>query len=208
MSNPTSYVWTPPPELIAESNLTAFLRATGYGDYDSLSIKADSDPAWLMEEVFKFCGVRFYRPYDRMLDLSRGQPWARWCIGGTTNIVLNCIDKHRDTHLWDQTFLVWESEDKLELRNLSYREIDHDIGQLARALTDLGIGKGDVVALYMPNVPETFVAFFRSIEVGRDPNAPFLRLWSGTHANPAQPWRRQSCHHCERDMAARRCGTA
>ena len=47
-----------------------------------------------------------------MLDLSRGQPWARWCVGGTTNIVLNCIDKHRGTAVWDQTFLVWEGEDR------------------------------------------------------------------------------------------------
>ena len=91
------YAWTPPPELVEHSNLTAFLRATGQPDYDALAAKADADPAWLMEEVFKFCDVRFYRRYDRMLDLGRGQPWARWCVGGTTNIVLNCIDKHRGT---------------------------------------------------------------------------------------------------------------
>ena len=182
MDNPTSYVWTPPPELIAASNLTAFLRATGYDDYDSLSLKADSDPAWLMEEVFKFCGVRFYRSYDRMLDVSRGQPWARWCVGGTTNIVLNCIDKHRGTDVWDQTFLVWEGEDKLEQRNLSYREIDHEIGRLALALTDLGIGKGDVVALYMPNVPETFVAFFAVLKLG----AILMPLFSGFGPAPMQ----------------------
>ena len=97
MNDATQYLWTPPPELVAQSNLTAFLRATGQPDYDDLAAKADADPAWLMEQVFKFCDVRFYRHYDAMLDLSRGQPWARWCVGGTTNIVLNCIDKHRGT---------------------------------------------------------------------------------------------------------------
>lgn len=104
------YAWTPPAELVKQSNLTAFLGATGQADYDALAAKAEADPAWLMEEVFKFCDVRFYRRYDQMLDVSRGQPWARWCVGGTTNMVLNCIDKHRDTAIWHQTFLVWEGE--------------------------------------------------------------------------------------------------
>jgi acetyl-CoA synthetase len=119
MSDATQYIWTPPPDLVAQSNLTAFLRATGRQDYDDLAAKADADPAWLMEQVFKFCDVRFYRRHDAMLDLSRGQPWARWCVGGTTNIVLNCIDKHRGTPVWDQTFLVWEGEDKRQRRSLA-----------------------------------------------------------------------------------------
>jgi acetyl-CoA synthetase len=86
MQDATQYIWTPPPDLVAQSNLTGFLRATGQQDYDGLASKADADPAWLMQEVFSFCDVRFYRNFDAMLDLSRGQPWARWCVGGTTNI--------------------------------------------------------------------------------------------------------------------------
>src|SRR5580658_242255 len=166
MSNASAYLWTPPPELVEQSNLTAFLRATGQPDYDALCTKADADPAWLMEQVLRFCNVRFYRRYDQMLDLSRGLPWARWCVGGTTNIVLNCIDKHEGTPVWDQTFLVWEGEDAREQRTLSYREFAHDVGRLAQALVGLGIGRGDVVAIYMPNVPETFVAFFAILKVG------------------------------------------
>src|SRR5579872_7594059 len=127
MNDATQYMWTPPPDLVAQSNLMAFLRATGQLDYDALAAKADADPAWLMKEVFKFCDVRFYRQYDAMLDLSRGQSWARWCVGGTTNIVLNCIDKHRGTPVWDQTFLVWEGEDKREQRTLTYREFAADV---------------------------------------------------------------------------------
>jgi acetyl-CoA synthetase len=176
MPDATSYVWTPPPELVAQSNLTAFLRATGQADYDTLAAKAEADPAWLMEEVFKFCDVRFYRRYDTMLDVSRrGEPWARWCVGGTTNIVLNCIDKHRDTQTWEQTFLVWEGEDKSEQLTLTYREFSGDIERLARALHKLGIGKGDVVAIYMPNLPETFAAFFAILKIG----AIAMPLFSG-----------------------------
>jgi acetyl-CoA synthetase len=176
------YAWTPTPEQIESSNLTGFLRATGQKDYDQLASKADADPVWLMEQIFGFCDVRFYRPYDQMLDVSRGQPWARWCVGGTTNIVLNCIDRHRGTPVWDQTFVVWEGEDKREQRALTYREIDHEIGQLAQALRDLGIGKGDVVALYMPNLPETLVAFFAVLKLG----AVLMPLFSGFGPSPIQ----------------------
>ena len=175
-----TYLWTPPAELVENSNLTAFLRATGQADYDALAARADADPSWLMEEVFRFCGVRFYRPYEKMLDLSRGQPWARWCAGGTTNIVLNCIDKHRGTAVWDQNFLVWEGEDKSEQRQLTYAEFASGVGALASGLQRLGIGKGDVVAIYMPNLPETFMAFFAILKVG----AIAMPLFSGFGPSP------------------------
>lgn len=177
-----AYLWTPPAELVERSNLTAFLRATGQPDYDALAARADADPAWLMQEVFAFCGVRFYRNYDTMLDLTRGQPWARWCVGGTTNIVLNCIDKHQGTAVWDQTFLVWEGEDRRERRELSYSEFAAGVGRLASGLRRLGIGKGDVVAIYMPNLPATFMAFFAILKLG----AIVMPLFSGFGPSPIQ----------------------
>lgn len=182
MSDAPQYIWTPPSDLVAQSNLTAFLRATGQGDYDDLAAKADADPAWLMEQVFKFCDVRFYRRPDTMLDLADGQPWARWCVGGTTNIVLNCIDKHRGTAVWDQSFLVWEGEDRRQQRSLTYAEFDREVGRLAQGLRDLGIVRGDVVAIYMPNLPETFVAFFAILKLG----AIVMPLFSGFGPSPIQ----------------------
>lgn len=175
MSESTSFIWTPPPELVAQSNLTAFLLAVGEESYDSLAAKAEEDPAWLMQEVIKFCEIRFYRQYDEMLDVSRGEAWARWCVGGTTNIVLNCIDKHRATAVWDQTFLVWEGEDRHERSSMTYRELDFEVSRLAQGLHDIGIQRGDVVAIYMPNLPETFVAFFAILKLG----AIVMPLFSG-----------------------------
>jgi acetyl-CoA synthetase len=176
------YAWVPPIELLQESNLTAFLRATGQSDYDALAAKAESEPAWLMEQVFKFCNVRFYRNYDQMLDLTRGQPFARWCVGGTTNIVLNCIDKHRGTPVWDQPFLVWEAEDKHERRELRERMFAEAVNRIASGLRKFGIQKGDVVAIYMPNVPETFAAFFAILKIG----AIVMPLFSGFGPTPIQ----------------------
>src|ERR1700674_5412174 len=117
-----------------------------------------------------------------MLDVSRGEPWAQWCVGGTTNIVLNCIDRHRDAPVWDQTFLVWEGEDISEQCQLTYRELDREVGRLAQGLRDIGIGRGDVVAIYMPNLPETFVAFFAILKLG----AIVMPLFSGFGHAPIQ----------------------
>ena len=182
MNDNPQYAWTPPSDLISNSNLTAFLCATGERNYDDLAVKAEADPAWLMEQVFRFCDVRFYRPYDTMLDLTHGHPWARWCVGGTTNIVLNCIDRHRGTAVWDQTFLVWEAEDKRQQRSVTYREFDFEVRRLAEGLRDLGIGHGDVVAIYMPNLPETFIAFFAILTLG----AIVMPLFSGFGPAPIQ----------------------
>ncbi|MCC8943896.1 AMP-binding protein [Bradyrhizobium sp. Arg62] len=175
-----AYLWTPPAELVEKSNLSAFLRATGQPNYDTLAAKADIDPAWLAQEVFGFCDVRFYRKPEKILDLARGEPWARWCVGGTTNIVLNCIDKHRGTEVWDKTFLVWEGEDRREQRRLSYAEFASAVERLASGLRKLGIGKGDVVAIYMPNLPDTFMAFFAILKIG----AIVMPLFSGFGPDP------------------------
>jgi len=180
MVNNDAFAWTPSKELVASSNLTAFLMAAGESSYETLVRHADRDPAWLMDQVFRFCDVRFYRPYDTMLDLSAGLAHARWCIGGTTNLVLNCIDKHRGTPVWEQTFMVWEGENPEESRTISYRELDQGVCRLAAALRSLGIGVGDVVALYMPNIPEAFVAFFATLKLG----AILMPLFSGFGPDP------------------------
>ncbi len=172
--------WQPPAEVVAKSNLSAFLRKSGQPTLEALTQRADSDPAWLMQQVFEFCDFRFYRPYSRMLDTSRGIEWARWCVGGTTNIVLNCIDRHRGTPVWERPFLVWEGEDRRAQRSLSYEEFDAEVCRLAGALTSMGVGPGDRVGLYMPNVPETFIAFFAVLKIG----AVLMPLFSGFGPQP------------------------
>ncbi len=172
--------WVPTPEIVANSNLTAFIRKTGEADLAALCRHADADPAWLMQQVFEFCDFRFYTPPQQMLDTSRGIEWARWCVGGTTNMVLNCIDRHRGTPAWERPFLVWEGEDPRAQRSLSYRDFDAEVCRLAGALLTLGVQRGDRVGLYMPNLPETFIAFFAVMKIG----AVVMPLFSGFGPQP------------------------
>jgi acetyl-CoA synthetase len=179
-SNKQPFAWIPSSEVAAASNLRAFMAKVGETDFDRLAERADADPAWLMQQVFEFTDFRFYEPYSRMLDMAGGIEWARWCVGGTTNVVLNCLDRHRGTPVWDQTFLVWEGEDPTARRSLSYREFDAEVCRLASALRSLGIESGDRVGLYMPNLPETFVAFFAVLKIG----AVLMPLFSGFGPQP------------------------
>ena len=174
------FYWTPDAEIVAQSNLSAFLEQAGMRDYESLRAKSDADPGWLMEQVFRFCDMRFYRPYEKILDLSRGIAWAQWCVGGTTNVVLNCVDRHRGTPAWNKEFLVWEGESPEEQRRLTYQEFDAEVCRLARGLRALGLGRGDVIALYLPNLPETFIAFFAVMKIG----AIVMPLFSGFGPQP------------------------
>jgi len=174
----SEFVWQPDPQIREQSNAAALMRVLGVPDFDALSRCADSDPERFHEALFRQLDLRFQRPYERMLDASRGIAWARWCVGGTTNLVLNALDRWRGTPVHDQTAMVWEGEDGAR-RDLSFRELDREVCRFAGALRSLGIGCGDVVAVYMPNVPEAAVAMLAIPKIG----AIAMPLFSGFGAD-------------------------
>ncbi|MFO1188689.1 MAG: AMP-binding protein [Alphaproteobacteria bacterium] len=175
MSNTASrFRWIPSEDLKANAKITQFMRALGVPDYDTLKKRADADVAWFYDALLRYINFRFYQPYDKIVDLSRGAANAQWCVGGVTNFVLNCLDKHRGTPTWNKTYLLWEGEDGRK-REYTYAEFDAEVCRFANALRGLGYGKGDVISLYLPMIPETFIAFFGIIKIG----AICMPLFSG-----------------------------
>lgn len=170
--------WQPDAATVAASNLSAFLRAAGVARYEDLLERADREPAWFFDALLKHLDYRFYQPYEKVLDESRGAPWARWCVGGTTNVVLNALDRWRGTPTWEKPALVWEGEDGAK-SEFTYADLDREVCRAAGALRSLGIGRGDVVALYMPNVPEAMIAMLATTKVG----AILMPLFSGFGAD-------------------------
>ena len=179
MTTDKKFYWTPSEELLANSNMTAFLKQINVPDYDTLIKKANADPAWYFEAAMKFGGVLFDKPYDTFMDNSKGHPHTKWCVGGKTSIVLNCIDKHRGTPTYDEPAVVWEKETG-ENGVLTYREYDAEICKLAAGLKSLGIQKGDVVGIFMPSIAETYIAFFAILKIG----AIVMPLFSGFGPQP------------------------
>lgn len=158
-------VWRPGDALIRSSSLYRFMQSHGIADYAGLLARSCADPGWFWDVLIKFQDFRFYTPYHTILDTSKGIAWADWCVGGETNIVLNCLDKRMDSPLRDQPALIWESEGG-ELVRWTYADLDRATCELAAGLRALGIGRGDVVGLYMPMIPQAVVALLGVAKVG------------------------------------------
>ena len=167
-------IWQPSKEQIENSKLTKFIQHCKLNNYDELEKKSFSDPGWLWDNVIKFSDIKFYKPYSKILDESKGTPWTRWCIGGKTNIVLNCIDRHKDKEFFKNTFIFAEREDGKE-SSITYEEFDKQISKVGNTLKINGFKKGDVIALYMPQFIETYIAYFAILKIG----CVVLPLFSG-----------------------------
>lgn len=176
-------VWRPDPALARESNLARFMAQQGIpradtDGYEELLRRADADPEGFWNSMVQYNDIRFYEPYEAVLDTSGGIEWAKWCVGGTTNLVLNCLDKHRGTPIWEKPAVAWEGEDGTRCR-WTYRELDAETSRLARGLRMLGFGPGDVIGLYMPMVPQAAAALLAVAKIG----AILLPLFSGFGAS-------------------------
>ena len=68
------------------SPLGRFLEQHAIPDYAALCARADADSEWFWRAVMDFHQIHFFRPFERLVDTSEGVPFARWCIGGTTNL--------------------------------------------------------------------------------------------------------------------------
>ena len=167
-------IWQPSKEQIENSKLTQFIQHCKLKNYDELEKKSFSDPGWLWDNVIKFSDLKFYKPYSKILDESKGTPWTKWCIGGKTNIVLNCIDRHKDKEFFKNTFIFAEREDGKE-SSITYEEFDKQISKVGNTLKVNGFKKGDVIALYMPQFIETYIAYFAILKIG----CVVLPLFSG-----------------------------
>ena len=179
MVETSEIVWRPSNERVEAARLTALIRQMGASDYHDLYARSVADPAWFWDGLLSFLDIRFYRPYDTILDTSRGKAWADWCVGGTTNLYLNCIEKHRETETWNKPFIEWQGEDE-RTRTLSYADFDGEVNRLAAALQSLGVVQGDVVGLYLPMIAEVYVAFFACAKIG----AVNMPLFSGFGPSP------------------------
>jgi len=173
-----AYAWSPDARTVEQANATALMRRLGVGRYEELLAIADGEPERFYRALLAAVDFRFYRPYERALDESRGIAWPRWCVGGTTNVVLNALDRWRGTPTWDKPVLVWEGEDGAR-KALSYAELDREVCRFAGGLRALGLGRGDVIAVYMPNVPEAVVAMLAAAKIG----AIVMPLFSGFGAD-------------------------
>jgi propionyl-CoA synthetase len=108
--------------------------------------------------------IDWHTPFERVLDDSR-PPFARWFVGGTTNLCHNAIDRWLPT-LADRPALIFVSVETNEARTCTFAELDREVQRMAAAMQSLGAGRGDRVLIYMPMIPEATFAMLACARIG------------------------------------------
>jgi len=108
--------------------------------------------------------LHWHTPFTETLDWS-GAPVARWFADGTLNVAYNCLDRHVAAGNGDRVAINWEGEPG-DTRTITYAELTADVKRASNMLHKLGVGRGDTVAIYLPNVPEAVVAMLAVARIG------------------------------------------
>jgi len=109
--------------------------------------------------------LEWFEPWQAVLDDSN-KPFFKWFVGGKTNIVHNCIDRHLKGWRKNKLALIWESEDGRENRTYSYFSLNREVHKMANILKAMGITKGDRVTIYLPRIPEIVFAMLACAKIG------------------------------------------
>ena len=108
--------------------------------------------------------IDWVKPFKKVCDFSK-PPFAKWFVGGETNLCYNAIDRHLASRA-DQNALVWISSEVEQIKTYTYREMFDEVNRFAAVLKTLGVGKGDRVLIYMPMIPEAVFAMLATVRIG------------------------------------------
>lgn len=133
--------------------------------YQAMYQQSVNDPDTFWAEQGKI--LDWITPYSRVKNTSfaAGNISIKWFEDGTLNLSSNCLDRHL-AQRGDQCAIIWEGDDARQDKRISYRELHQDVCRLANVLQQLGIKKGDVVAIYMPMTPEAAQAMLACARIG------------------------------------------
>ncbi len=136
-------------------------RVKSLGEYEALYRRADEDPDGYWSEVAS--ELHWHAPWSSLR--SGVFPDCTWFDGGETNLAFNCLDAQIAKGLGDKTAILFEGEPG-DQQSISFSELRAKVCQCANALLDLGVAKGDRVAIYMPMIPEAAIAMLACARIG------------------------------------------
>jgi hypothetical protein len=145
---------------------------TNYADFHRRSIE-DRDGFW--SEQAKL--VDWQTPPQQVCDYSN-PPFAKWFVGGTTNLCHNAVDRHLKDRA-DQAALIFVSTETNQEKVYTFRELHTEVQRMAAVLKDLGVQKGDRVLIYMPMIPEAAFAMLACTRLGAIHSVVFGGFASG-----------------------------
>ncbi|MBF4552238.1 MULTISPECIES: acetate--CoA ligase [unclassified Pseudoclavibacter] len=127
-----------------------------------LGARAEEDRLGFWAEQAK--ELHWSTPFTEVLDWSDA-PFAKWFADGTLNASFNCVDRHVLAGNGDRVAIYWEGEPG-DKRTITYSDLLGEVKRAANLLESLGVAAGDVVAIYMPMIPETVVAMLACARIG------------------------------------------
>ena len=130
-----------------------------YADFHRRSL-ADRDGFWAEQAKL----IDWQKPFTKVLDYSK-PPFAKWFVGGETNLCHNAIDRHLAAR-GSQDALIWISTETDETKSFSYKDVFREVNQAAAMMRSLGVKKGDRVIIYMPMIPEALFAILACARLG------------------------------------------
>ncbi len=108
--------------------------------------------------------LSWHKKWNQILDWSNA-PFAKWFVGGELNVAYNCVDRHVESGHGDQVALYFEGEPG-DTRTITYAQLKDEVSKAANALIEIGIKKGDRVAIYLPMIPEATIAMLACARIG------------------------------------------
>jgi len=150
-----SRVFPPSPEFSSRA------RIGSMAEYEEMWNRAAADIPGFWGKMA--AELHWFQPYQKVLQWD--EPFAKWFVGGQTNVSYNCLDVHLGTPRQNKAAYIFEGEPG-DVRVLTYQMLHQEVCKFANVLKGLGIGKGDVVSMYMPMIPELAIAMLACTRIG------------------------------------------
>ncbi|MDR3546594.1 MAG: acetate--CoA ligase [Candidatus Limnocylindrales bacterium] len=143
--------FAPDPGFAARANATAALYDEAEADYEGF---------WARQARER---LSWFTPFATTLEWEL--PFAKWFVGGEINVAYNCVDRHVERGLGDKVAYHWIGEPG-DTRTLTFRDLQREVNRAANALRELGVRRGDRVAIYLPMVPELPISMLACAKLG------------------------------------------
>ena len=167
-----SILWKPSEAYATSSNMFDFLMRIARKhslagiDYHALHQWSKNNIGDFWEEIWDYCEIRSSVPYNQVVDDILKMPGAKWFSGARLNFAENLL-RRRDDH----KALIFYGENSVK-KEITYAELFEEVRKVAAGLKKLGVEKGDRVAAFMPNMPETVIGMLAATSIGA--------IWSST----------------------------
>jgi len=149
-------LFPPAPEFSARARIGS-LQA-----YQQLYDEAKADPEAFWARLARE-ELHWFQPFETTLEWN--EPFAKWFVGGKTNVSYNCLDAHLHGPTRHKAAFIWEGEPG-EVRTYTYQQLHHEVCKFANSLKSIGVRAGDVVSIYMPMIPELPIAMLACARIG------------------------------------------